>query len=332
MSIDYQKTFKDLFSDLQPRRKEILERRFGFKNQGGETLQAIGDDLGITRERVRQLINDSLGLIQETRSSYLQTPIQYFSDYFRKNGDLRKEERIFEEFVPDKYKGYASFVLTIGPVFDKFNENDSYYDFWSIDDSSVSKAKNLINTAIGKLKKKKEPVQFDELKLMASKDLKDKFFVSYVEISKDIDQSPEGLFGLNSWPDINPKGVRDGAYLVLKRQRKPLHFFEITKRINELPFDRRKVLAESVHNELIRSPLFVLIGRGIYALKEWGYEPGTVRDMIVKVLKEAKRPLRKEDVIKKVLNQREVQENTIILNLQNKNYFIRNKEGLFVLK
>jgi hypothetical protein len=40
-----------------------------------------------------------------------------------------------------------------------------------------------------------------------------------------------------------------------------------------------------VHNELIRNKDFVLVGRGIYALKEWGYEPGTVSHVIEAILK-----------------------------------------------
>jgi len=130
-----------------------------------------------------------------------------------------------------------------------------------------------------------------------------------------------------TWPEINPKGVRDRAYIVLKREGKPLHFVEITNRINNLNYDDKRVLSESVHNELIRSPLFVLVGRGLYALQEWGYEPGTVKDVIIKVLKEAKRPMTKEEIMQEVLFRRQVKPNTILLNLQDRNLFARIDSG-----
>jgi len=65
----------------------------------------------------------------------------------------------------------------------------------------------------------------------------------------------------------------------------------------------------------------VLIGRGIYALRDWGYKPGRVVDVIKEILKKATRPLTQEEIIKRVKEQRFAQENTIILNLHNKKYF-----------
>jgi RNA polymerase primary sigma factor len=40
---------------LEPRLREVLDRRFGLTGQPPETLEEIGQKLGVTRERVRQL-------------------------------------------------------------------------------------------------------------------------------------------------------------------------------------------------------------------------------------------------------------------------------------
>ena len=40
---------------LSPRQREVIEGRFGLKGGKAETLAAIGDRMGITRERVRQI-------------------------------------------------------------------------------------------------------------------------------------------------------------------------------------------------------------------------------------------------------------------------------------
>jgi len=75
-----------------------------------------------------------------------------------------------------------------------------------------------------------------------------------------------------------------------------------------------------------------LVGRGTYALKEWGYEEGDVKDIILKILSQAQKPLRKEEVLEKVLKQRLVKENTISLNLNNKKYFLKTPQGKYQVK
>jgi len=72
-----------------------------------------------------------------------------------------------------------------------------------------------------------------------------------------------------------------------------------------------------------------LVGRGLYALKEWGYESGVVRDVIKKILL-ANGPLPKEEIVKVVMKERYVKKNTILINLQNGEYFKKNPDGSYV--
>ena len=75
---------------------------------------------------------------------------------------------------------------------------------------------------------------------------------------------------------------------------------------------------------------FVLVGRGLYALSEWGYTSGVVRDVIAEILKKHG-PLIKEDIIDKVRKERYIKDNTIIVNLQNRDYFKVNKDSKYLL-
>ena len=79
-------------------------------------------------------------------------------------------------------------------------------------------------------------------------------------------------------------------------------------------------------------PRFVLVGRGLYALGEWGYQPGQVKDVILSVLKESEKPLTREQVLDKVLKQRIVKANTVFLNLNNKKFFLKNPEGKYQVR
>ena len=147
-------------------------------------------------------------------------------------------------------------------------------------------------------------------------------------------RGPQGLYGLKDWPEVNPKGIKDKAYIVLKGEEMPLHFTQVAALINSSDFfsSNKTVIHQTVHNELIKDPRFILVGRGLYALKEWGYEPGIVRDVIYREIKGSRKPLPKEEIIKKVLNQRKVQPSTILLNLQNKKYFAKTPKGLYTIR
>ena len=107
-----------------------------------------------------------------------------------------------------------------------------------------------------------------------------------------------------------------------------MHFGEVAKKISSY-FDKSANSA-TVHNELIKDGRFVLVGRGLYALSDWGYKYGTVRDIIKYIIK-SEGPSSKEDIVKKVLKERYVKENTILVNLQNRDYFKRSKEGKYLI-
>jgi RNA polymerase nonessential primary-like sigma factor len=49
---------------LDVRHRTVLIRRFGLDGQEAESLTAIGKELGVTRERVRQLQNEALNLLR----------------------------------------------------------------------------------------------------------------------------------------------------------------------------------------------------------------------------------------------------------------------------
>src|ERR1035438_7791288 len=141
----------------------------------------------------------------------------------------------------------------------------------------------------------------------------------------------KGCWVVVKWPMVNPKNIRDKIYVILKENGKHMHFNEISAAIKDSDFKRKDVTTQAVHNELIKDKLFVLIGRGIYALKEWGYNKGTVADIITEVLKQANEPLHRDEIVKRVLKSRFVKETTILLNLQGKPQFKRVAKATYAL-
>ena len=117
---------------------------------------------------------------------------------------------------------------------------------------------------------------------------------------------------------------------MIKKSGKPLHFADIAKAINETKFDEKIAYPPTVHNELILDDKYVLVGRGIYALKEWGYEPGNVADVIEQYLaKEG--PRTKQEIIDYVLNKRDVKKSTVYLSLMNSKRIKKANDGKYAL-
>jgi hypothetical protein len=154
---------------------------------------------------------------------------------------------------------------------------------------------------------------------------------SVLRAIRDIERNNFGSWGPADWPEIRPRTITDKIYLVLKQADQPLHFREIANRINQF-FADKPANAATVHNELILDDRYVLVGRGIYALKESGYQAGRVVDIVARILKQARHSLSKDDIIDKVLAQRLVKKTTISLILSNKQLFQRLPDGTYSLQ
>ena len=233
MVVNFDKICENILGDLPSRKREILEKRFGLTSDSPLTLQAIGDDLGITRERVRQIDNDSFLWIKENKASKLEQPFQYFLDYFNEHGGLRGEESLINDLGGKKYHGHILLFLTIGDNFMKLKETEEFYPFWTIEANNIAQAKKIVNDLVQELKKINRPVQEEEIDEKTPSFVKLPAILSYIDISKFVFQSPFGEYGLVDWPEIIPHGLKDKAYLALKKIGKPLHFKEIAKAIEE---------------------------------------------------------------------------------------------------
>lgn len=321
---NYKNITQKLLRDLPPRTKEVVARRFGLEKDERETLEAIGKSHGITRERVRQIEEDAFTKIR-AKPAIFQSILDQFAAELKNNGGIRREDLLLKTLGGEKYQNHVFFLLSLSSSFARLAESKEFHPLWAVKGDSLDLAKKAVAFLKDELKKTNQPINTQNYRVpfgaIASPAL-----ASYLETSKLIQRASDGLFGLKEWPEINPRGVKDKAYLVLKSTNAPLHFSEVAKRIG------KNALPQTVHNELIKDQRFVLVGRGLYALRAWGYEPGMVKDVITRILKNADQPLAKADIVNAVLKQRFVKENTISLNLSDKKYFERTAEGKYTIR
>ncbi len=319
---DYLKICSELLSNLKKREKEILSRRFGLGGQTKETLESIGNSFGLSRERIRQIEVSAIKKVKSHTKEYKKV-FENFERRLKKFGGLRSENELLEELGGQDSKNEVFFLLNLDGNINRFNKADGFHNLWILSKENLLHAKRVVEEVMKKLEEREEPVPLVELEGYVPVDKK--VLASYLGAASNIQSNDAGLYGLARWPEINPKGVKDKAYISLKKAGRPLHFTKVAQMI-----DGGHV--QTVHNELIKDNRFILVGRGIYALAEWGYYPGQVKDVIEKVLKESGQPLGKKEIINKVLEQRIIKKNTILLNLSNNNIFERNPEGRYTIK
>lgn len=340
---DTEATLKNAVNDIlqvieQEREREIITRRFGLFDRR-ETLEQIGELLGITRERVRQLEkailirlkiaaeDDKVPAIHDVE----RTLIRDLSE----TGRVGRVQDVTKRLVGDDsgaiHRAHVAFIAELSPKLVVIPENDHYHHAIGIKEHGDEKQiKSYVDDIVKTIKKHGEPIQVETLHEKVDHENPTQVR-ALASVSKHLTHLKDN-WGLTKWPTVNPKNIRDKIYVILAENGKPMHFSDIAKAIKDSSFKRKDVTTQAIHNELIKDKRFVLIGRGIYALDNWGFSKGTVADIITDVLKKAGEPLHRDEIVKRVLKSRHVKETTILLNLQSKSQFKRVAKATYTLE
>lgn len=324
---------KKILSPLKDRSLDIVKSRFGIgADTERKTLEAIGEKYGITRERVRQIEQAALNILKKS-SEYKseQATWDELKGIIKNLGGLVAENDLLESVSKDdEIQNHVHFYLVLGDEFIKHREDDDFVTRWSVDADLSEKVHSSLKNLYSKLSddeliSESEMVNrfLDELKGINVAEANNEIAKRWLCLSKGICKNPLGEWGRESASGVKARGIKDFAYLMMRKHGSPMHFREVAEAITDT-FEK-KCHTATCHNELIKDNRFVLVGRGMYALKEWGYKPGVVRDVIREILKR-EGPLTKEEVVDKVLKERYLKKNTILVNLQNPKYFKKGKD------
>ncbi len=327
---------KRILSHLPERSYEVIISRFGLGDEPErKTLEAIGGKYGITRERVRQIENSALSLIRKSDAYKTeQSVFTELKEVMQKLGSIVGEDELLSHISKDlTTQNHIHLYLTLGDDFTKSKEDEHFKSRWSIDDSVSENIHNALknlytNLSDDELIPESELVKkfLDELKDLSDKYRDEEMARRWLSMSKKMSKNPLGEWGKSTSSNIKTRGIKDYAFLMMRKHGSPMHFREVANSICDT--FGKKTHTATCHNELIKDQRFVLVGRGIYALKEWGYKTGVVRDVIKDLLK-ANGPMSKDDIVEAVMKERYLKKNTILVNLQNSKYFKKNKQGLY---
>ena len=323
-----------LLGVLTKRAQDVIVSRYGLGAKAQKlTLDAIGKKYNITRERVRQIENHSLTAIRKSKA-YKESEAVFaeLKALLLNLGGIVSEKDLLNYFSKDQStQNHFHFLLVIGEDFKREKEDEEFKHRWHADPELSEKIQGALRKLYAKLSDDELVIEGDLINsfLEEIKDLNDKYkneevIKRWLSISHKIGKNPLGEWGRASSPNVNAKGMRDYAFLVIRKHGSPIHFKEVAKAITQ--YFNKKAHVATTHNELIKDKRFVLVGRGLYALSEWGYMSGVVKDVIRKIL-EKEGPLTREKIVEKVLKERYVKENTILVNLQNSKYFKKDKDN-----
>lgn len=327
---------KKLLDTLPKRSKDVLVRRYGLeKTIRRQTLESIGKLYSITRERVRQIEDSSISNLRKS-DEFKKCDIYFneLKDLVVSLGGIVSEKVLLDEIDSDKKtQNHINFLLTLGDAFTMRKESNHFTCRWCVDNSLAEGIEESIKNLYSNLKDEDIIPESEMIQSFLSqlKDVSEHYkdveiMKRWLKISKKIESNPLGEWGRAESPNINVKGMRDYAFLVIRKHGSPIHFREVAEQIAKI--FKKKAHIATCHNELIKDGRFVLVGRGLYALKEWGYVSGVVRD-VIKHLVEKHGPLTKEEIVEKVLKERYVKDNTIMVNLQNNKYFKKDSAGRY---
>jgi hypothetical protein len=327
---------KVLLGALSLRSRDVMTKRYGLgKDSEPMTLDAIGKTYGITRERVRQIENHALTVIRKSKQYFDEKgTFDEIEQIIHSLGGIVVEEDILNYISSDtSVQSHLNFILVVGHPFNKIKEDDDFKHRWFIDSNLSDKVHEALKKLYATLKNEDLLSENDIIKSflnhlegVSEKYKNEEIAKRWLSLSKKIGKNTLGEWGKTDSSNIKTKGMRDYAYLIIRKHGSPIHFREVVKIISDV--FKIKAHVATCHNELIKDPRFVLVGRGLYALSEWGYMSGVVKEVIRKII-DKNGPLTKTEVIQKVLKERYVKENTIVINLQNPKYFKKNKEGKY---
>jgi len=221
------RTVAALVKTLSPRNRDIVSRRFGLKAGSKETLESIGKSYGITRERVRQIEEFSLGQLAKVSGDHkdLNRVIQAVREYITKDGGIIRERQLFKDITASDKDTIANaslvFALTLDRSLVRLAESDRFHAFWATDVQQAETFGRVVSALAASFKDAGGALGITDAVTVAldkgligfdGTPISERHMRTILAVCKEIGTNIYGQVGLSAWPEIRPKGVRDKAY------------------------------------------------------------------------------------------------------------------------
>jgi hypothetical protein len=316
----------DALLAMFPERSQVITReRFGILDGNEKTLEEIGKKHGITRERVRQIVDVIMKRVTENlKHERGHALVARVIETVKQHGGIMSIDAILSELGGENHSERKALLALLPslPGCRMHKESEKHKSVVVTDDFSLDQWEKLIGDVVSVLEETADVQSIEELytlflKKSGATEITQDMFESLLAPAVEVEKNAFGHYGLVHWSTIRPRGTRERAHLILRVMKKPLHFREIARLIDTHGLYKagKQTHPQTVHNELIKDTRFVLVGRGTYALSDWGFRPGTVREVLASILKDNEQPMSREELLRAVMKVRQVKRSTVIINL-----------------
>lgn len=307
------RTFVDkVLSTLPERSRSVVADRFGLWDGIAETLQDIGDKLGLTRERIRQIEAKSLKSLRRQFGPTVRRFVEAkVTEKMKIQEGCQTEDELLQAFSDDCNPSEAALALGIlrglrlprrlrkgtaqfgrelteveSGVYCANAENAKNYKV------IVALIKDILTehrTPINEHKLWNQILQRQTPTSMLSQEQIKR--VLYTSAAFSILQNGSVL--LSRWAASRPARIAILCEGALQKLDRPAHFTEVANQIYEIYPDGGNPTSRSVHNILVsRRDIFVWVKNGTYGLLSWGLkQPPYIKNRLIQILSESSYPL-----------------------------------------
>jgi len=295
------------FNCLKERERRIVELRYGPLDSPGATLAEVGDLLGLTRERVRQIVQNCLSrLVREDEHRWREPLTRAIRAFVSEYGDVVRESDVAHYLI----HRYPPPHRDVGPLVRVLLEAEPDYSLvepgvWVAGEHSprlvleVQDGFHSLLRAAGARKKEGELVAALRQKFPAAADAPEPFLRACLRADDRLASDEDRQYGLVEWQWLLPRTLDDYVYLALRAAARPRHYMWITEQVNALIPDGQEVTPRDVHGTLLdRADLFTRYREGTYALREWESAPReNIGDVVNGILREHGRPMTLDEIV-----------------------------------
>jgi hypothetical protein len=341
----------EVLSILPARERDVIAARYGLWNGVSQSLRHIGNELGVTRERVRQIEKDAVMRLRGTYAHCLIRAYIYergresIENDPQKHGVLAGDEAItalaircsakevvlalrFLKDVDFQNENVFGGLIEIEPRVYCLHERTKiqYLRVLKQVESVFRSHEQAISESfvLSEISSMSTPVRHRDQMNLARRVLL---------VSPRYFRMKDGTIARSEWTHLTKRNATTVAEAALRLLGRPAHFREITTKVNEISGRPLKEL--TIHGAIIRHPqTFVWLKDGTYGLAAWGFrKPPFVTDRLIQLLSIAGHPLSLQCLEREVLDVCNCKPATVRMELHfNPQYFVSLPNHEYVLR
>jgi RNA polymerase sigma factor (sigma-70 family) len=328
------------FQCLKERERAIMELRYGTLDSTGATLAEVGEQLGLTRERVRQIVQGCITRLAEAEERRWRAPLaRAVREFIAERGDVVRESDVAHYLIGR----YPPPHCDVGALVRVFLEVEPDYQpvgqgVWVAGEYAPSLVLDIqagyhsLLRAAGARMAESDLLTAVRQKCPAAGRAPQTFLGACLRTDDRL-AGDEQQYGLVEWQWLLPRTLDDYVYLALRSAARPRHYMWITDQVNTLIPDGQEVTPRDVHGTLLdRADLFVRYREGTYALQEWVSAPReSIAELVDGILREHGRPMTREEIVSVVARENQAERASVVEFLDSANGYWRTPDGRFGL-